>query len=130
MKKTLPILLMGFLLIILVDGIGAIVSRQWNFNIGYLMPFSMLIYTAIPFVITKRGDKKAAIISGAILGLFDATIGFKWSSWLGANTGSAPIMQTSSVVITSLFLLMGISTLLGLLGSALAVQFSNQYKKT
>ena len=124
MKKALSTILIGFLLIVLIDSIGSIVSRKMNFNYGYLFLFSSAIYIAIPFLIRKRVDKKAAIISAALLGLFDATIGWKISILLKANTGSTKLeIITPAVFIITIIFVTLTSTLFGLFGSWLASKF-------
>ena len=129
MKKALPTILIGFLLIMILDCLGSITSRQMNFNYGYLLPFSFTIYTAIPFVIAKRVGKKNAIISGGLLGLFDATIGWKLSMLLQTNTGNRILNITPVVLITTIIFVTLTGTLFGLLGSWLAFKFSINKKK-
>ena len=124
MKKALPTILIGFILIIILDCLGSIASRQMNFNYSYLLPFSFTIYTAIPFFIAKNVDGKTAIISGGLLGLFDSTIGWKLSMLLQANTGNAILVITPVVLITTIIFVTITSTLLGVLGSWLALKLS------
>ena len=128
MKKALPTIITGFLLITLLDILGSIASRQMNFNYGYLLPFSFLIYTFIPFIIAKNFDKKTGIISAGLLGLFDATIGWEFSMLLQANTGSSRLNITPAVFIMNILFMILISTLLGLLGSWLALSSSMNRK--
>lgn len=129
MRKVLPIILIGFLLILLLDTIGSIISRQMNFEYGYLLPFSLIIYIAIPFIIAKRADRKIAVILGGLLGLFDATIGWKLSMLLHANTGSNKLNLTPAVFITTIIFVTLSGTLLGLLGSWIALKLSGNKKQ-
>jgi len=125
MRNALPTILIGFLLILLVDSLGSIASRQMNFNYGHLSILTFTIYSVISFVITKRVNKKTAIISAALLGLFDATIGWKISIILQANTGSSKMIINPSLVIITIIFVIIISTLFGLLGSWIALKISN-----
>ncbi|HLK29271.1 MAG TPA: hypothetical protein VKT28_11890 [Puia sp.] len=124
MKKALPTILIGFLLIALLDSIGSIASRHLSFSYGYLLPFSFLIYTAIPFFVAKRCDKKTSVISGGLLGLFDATIGWKISIMLHANSGDSNINITPPIFIIVAVIVTLTGILFGLLGWWLAVRFS------
>ena len=124
LKKALPAILLGFLLITLLDGVSSIASRQLNFNYGSLFPLALIIYTAVPFYISKMYDSKMAIISGGLLGLFDSTIGWIISILLKANIGNRKLVLTPVIVILTIIFVTILSTLLGLLGSWLAKKSS------
>ncbi len=129
MRKILRTILLGFILIQLLDTMGSILSRQMNFNYGYLFPFSFVIYTAIPFVIAKRADKKIAVISGGVLALFDATVGWKLSILLRANAGNNKLHLTTQLFITTIIFVTLSGILLGLLGSWIALKLSANKKQ-
>lgn len=124
MKKALPTLLIGVVAVTILDSLGAIASRQMGFNYSYLSIISFIIYVAIAFVIAKRTDKKTAIISAGLLGLYDATVGWKLSMLLQANTGSMTVEITPSVLITTAIFMTLFAALLGLLGWWLSTKFS------
>jgi fructose-specific phosphotransferase system IIC component len=124
MKKALPTLLIGIAAVTLLDSLGAIASRQMNFNYSYLSVISFIIYVAIAFAIARRTDKKTAIISAGLLGLYDATVGWKLSMLLQANTGNMTVEITPTVLITTAIFMALFAALLGLLGWWLSTKFS------
>jgi len=66
--------------IILIDTLGALVSRGFVFSYRYFIPVSFLTYIAIGFFVAKYATVIAAILAAAITGLVEATIG--WAiSW-------------------------------------------------
>lgn len=124
MKKALPTLLIGVVAVTLLDSLGAIASRQMAFNYSYLSVISFIIYVAIAFFIARRTDKKTAIIYVGLLGLYDATIGWKLSMLLQENTGNMTVEITSTVLITTAIFMTLFAALLGLLGWWLSTKFS------
>lgn len=124
MKKAFPIILIGFVLITVLDILSSIASRQMNFNYSSLSPISFVIYTIIPFLIAKRSNRKAVIISGALLALFDATIGLRLSIMFQANTGSVDMnTYTPAVLIAMAIVMLAVGSLCGLLGYWLSTKF-------
>ncbi|MXV53351.1 hypothetical protein GS399_20520 [Pedobacter sp. HMF7647] len=124
MKKALPTILIGFIAITLFDVLGSITSRQMNFSYSYLGPISFLIYIATAFVIARRTDKKIAIISTALLGLYDATVGWKLSIFLQANTGYQKIEFTKFVFLATVIFVTLYGAILGFLGWWLSSKIS------
>ena len=114
MKKAFPILTYGFLAIIALDTLGALASRHFDFDYGRLMPLSMVIDFVIPFLISRRADRKVAIGAATCLGLFDSIVGWPLSVLLGANTGAAYVHITLVGVIITIVIVTGISVLIGL----------------
>ena len=121
-KKGLPLFLIGVSLITLLDSIGSIASRELNFKYSYLFPLSLLIYVLIPFFITKRSDQKNGIIFAALLGLFDATVGWKISMILKANTGNSKNEASIFLWIVVAIIVTIFTTLLGVLSSWAALK--------
>jgi uncharacterized membrane protein len=117
MKKVSVTLLLGFAFIALFDILGSIASKQLNFNYSNLSFISFIIYTTTAFFIAGRSDKKSAIISGGLLGLFDVTVGLKLSTALKANTGDFDVNTiTPPVFIVMAIFMTLIGCLSGLLG--------------
>jgi ascorbate-specific PTS system EIIC-type component UlaA len=124
MKKILPILLIGVAAVTLLDSLGAIASRQMSFNYSSLSVISSIIYVAIAFVIAKRTDKKTAIILTGFLGLYDATVGWKLSILLQANTGSMTVAITPIILVTTAVFMTLYAALHGFLGWWLSTKFT------
>ncbi len=116
MKRVLPTILISAIAITLFDILGAIASRQLNFSYSYLSPISFAIYFAFAFVMAKRTDKKTTIISTGLLGLFDATIGWKISMLLQANTADLKMEITPTAFIMTLIFMTLFAALLGFVG--------------
>ena len=129
MKKAWPTILIGFLAITLLDCLGSLASRQMSFNYSYLLPFSFIIYIIIPFFITRLTDRKTAIVSAGLLGLFDATIGWKISIILKANTGNIKVQMTPPIVITTIIIVTITAMLLGLLGTWISTRIPISKKR-
>ncbi len=124
MKKALPTIFIGLIAITLFDILGSISSRQMNFSYSYLGPISFTIYVATAFVIAKRAGKKAAIIGSGLLGMYDATVGWKLSIFFQANTGDQKIEITPTILITTIILVTLYGTILGFLGWWLSTKIS------
>lgn len=124
MKKTLSIFLVGILAVTLLDSLGAIASRQLSFNYSLLSIVSFVVYVGFAFFLARQSDKKTTIILTGLLGLFDATIGWKLSELLGANTGENKIEITTTILITTAIFMTLFASLLGLLGWWLSKKIS------
>lgn len=124
MKKALPTILIGVIAITLFDILGSIASRQMNFNYSYLGAISFGIYIITAFIIAKRTNKKTAIISTGLLGFYDATIGWKLSMLLQANTGDRKVDITPTVLIITIILVTLYGAIIGLLGWWLSTKTS------
>jgi hypothetical protein len=127
MKKSLPKILLGFILISLLDIFGSIASRKLNFNYTTLAPISYIIYVAIPFIISRQSNRMITVISGGLLGLFDVTVGLKISMILNAKTGDFnwnTITLPAYIILVIFMIIQG--SLLGLLAYWLAAKFSKK----
>ena len=58
LKNGFSIFLLGVLLITLLDSLGAIASRNYDFKYSNLSIVSTLFYLLIAFIITKKANKK------------------------------------------------------------------------
>jgi hypothetical protein len=116
MKKAFPAFFIGLVAITLLDSLGAIASGQMSFNYSYLSLISFLIYFVIAFIIARQTDKKTTIVSTSVLGLYDATVGWKLSMILQANSGGMTVKITPVVLITTVVFMTLFAALLGLLG--------------
>jgi hypothetical protein len=80
--------------IILIDTLGAFASRGLGFSYGYLIPVSFLTYIAIGFLVAKSATVFVAILTAAVTGFVEATIG--WAiSW---NIGPGRSAELASEV--------------------------------
>jgi len=125
MKYIIKITLLGILAILFIDTVGSITSNKLNFSYSYLSPISFLIYTSIAFWVTREINRKTGITIAALLGLIDATIGWKISIALGANIENATIEITLMTWTFTALFAAGIAALFGLLGAWLATKIGN-----
>lgn len=124
MKNKVSIFLVGILAVALLDSLGAIASRQLGFSYSLLSFVSFIVYVGFAFFLTRQADKKTTIILTGLLGLFDATIGWKLSELLGANTGENKVeISTTILLVTAIFMTI-FASLLGLLGWWLSKKIS------
>jgi len=124
MKKPLYIFFVGILAVTLIDSLGAIASKQLNFNYSFLSVISFVVYVGFAFLLARQSDKKTTIILTGLLGLFDATVGWKLSEILGANTGENNIEITTTIMIITAIFMTLFASLLGLLGWWLSKKIS------
>lgn len=124
MKKSFSIFLAGVLAVTLLDSLGAIASRQLNFNYSILSFVSLIVYVGFAFFLAKHADKKTTILLTCLLELFDVTIGWKLSEILGANTGENNAEIPVPMMIASAIFLVFFASLLGRLGWWLSQKFS------
>ena len=114
----------GLIAVTLFDILGSIASRQMNFSYSYLGIISFIIYVAIAFVIAKRAGKKTAVISTGLLGLYDATVGWKLSLFFQANTGDQKIDITPTILVTTIMLVTLYGAMIGFVGWWLSTKIS------
>jgi hypothetical protein len=119
MKKQYEILVVGVLAVGLLDTIGSVASRLLDFHYSFLSPVSFLIYGTTSFFAARSKDLKTGALFGAILGLFDSTIGLTISILLGANTGDYSQL-TAILWVVTVIVMTGVGALVGLIGGALA----------
>jgi cell shape-determining protein MreD len=87
MKRKHKYLLIACIAILLVDVIGSVASRQLDFNYTKIWPTSLAVYAVLGFMLAKNETLLTTAWLTALLGVFDATIGWKVSILLDANTG-------------------------------------------
>lgn len=116
-KKGFLIFLVGVLLVTLLDSLGAIASRNLDFKYSNLAAVSTLLYLIIAFLITKNTDKKTGVFFAGLLGLFDATIGWKISMLLKANVGNSKTEISSVVWIIMAIFMTIFASIIGLIGA-------------
>jgi len=78
--------LTGLIFITLIDTIGAFASRKLNFKYVYLSVVSFIVYVGIGYLISKQYGVTLALITNAILGFYDSTVGMRLSIIVKANS--------------------------------------------
>jgi len=87
MQTFFWIFLFGTIAVTILDGLGAIASRRFNFSYGRLALFSFFIYGVIGYVAAGMIDTMAGITLTGLVALYDAVIGFRICLALEANWG-------------------------------------------
>jgi uncharacterized membrane protein YfcA len=120
MKLTQIILLGGCLSVLVVDGLGSIASRRFNFNYARLVVLSFIVYTAVGFFGALEVNQTTAVILAAVVGFFDATIGWKTAMQLNANTGNLDNNPSlPKWILTAIFVTI-LAAVFGIIGAALS----------
>ena len=114
MRKVIPILLIGSLIIILFDTFASLISV--TFQINYLLSIfgSILIYALVGFFSAKRSNLLWAGIASGIVGLVDSTLGWYISWIIGAGRPEIEVNLTS-IIATIIFVVI-VSSLFGFIG--------------
>lgn len=84
---------------------------------GRLAPLSFIIYGAIGLVGAHEIGQVTGIILAAAVGFFDATIGWKTSMILKANTGNLDNDPSLSKWVSTAFFVTFLAAICGLVGS-------------
>ena len=79
--------LLGIALIVVIDTIGAILSRKLKFHYALLSIASIVIYILIASFIATKSNLLQTMAAVIAMGIFDATIGWELTKKLGANFG-------------------------------------------
>lgn len=120
MKPINKLLVTGCIAIALCDILGSIISKQLNFNYGYLFFISFSIYTGWGFWGTRTINLKNGILIAACIGFFDSIVGWKISMLLHANTGNIKNDPTIQAWLVTIVFVTGLAALCGLIGGAIA----------
>lgn len=86
-NTQIVILTTGLAAVTLIDTAGAVLSRVLQFRYTYLSALSFLVYIGIGFWGTKFLNPNSAITTAIVVGVYDATVGFRMSIRLKANIG-------------------------------------------
>ena len=85
--NALIYLVAGLLIVSLIDTAGSIASRKLNFKYGYLTILSGAVYIYIGYLASKEYSITTALLINGLIGLYDGTIGLKFSIILKAKEG-------------------------------------------
>ena len=96
MQTFFWIFLFGAIAVTILDGLGAIASRRFDFSYGRLALFSFFIYGVIGYIGAGMIDTMAGITLTGLVALYDAVIGFQICMALDANWGELEEMVEES----------------------------------
>lgn len=86
--EVLVLFAAGLLCVTAIDTLGSITSRKWKYNYAYLSVLSFMVYAAIGYAGHRLGvGQQWSLITAALVGVYDAIVGWKISVALKANWG-------------------------------------------
>jgi len=93
----------GLVCITLIDTLGAVASRKFNFKYTYLAILSFAIYIGTGYLLADKHFELIFILAiSAILGLYDSTIGLKLSIRLKANSENIDTLTSNPKMVISM----------------------------
>ncbi|RQO69109.1 hypothetical protein DBR40_19240 [Pedobacter sp. KBW01] len=105
--------LTGLFCITLIDTLGAVASRKFNFKYTYLSVLSFSVYIGIGYLLSSHFELIIILATNAFLGLYDSTIGLKLSTRLKANSENIDLIEGSTKMVISVITL---AVFLGFIG--------------
>jgi hypothetical protein len=111
---------LGIFAVTLIDVLGSITSRKWNYNYAYLTPLSFVVYTMIGYYVSQTASLNWALIIGSLVGIYDGTIGWRLAIIFNANMGEQKEAALKMDTQTRILFMIIISTFFGFLGTLLA----------
>lgn len=109
-------ILLGIALIVLIDTIGSLASRKFQFNYAALIPVSLLTYGFIGYLIAGSADLNSVLLGCGLMGLFDSTIGWKLSLHYRANMELSEEEVTRTPVSVRIIMVLVIAFACGYVG--------------
>jgi hypothetical protein len=85
--SSIVAVLAGIAAVTAIDVFGSITSRRWNYLYPHLTPLSLIVYTMIGFFVGRSSDLISAASVACLVGIYDATVGWKLALILNANFG-------------------------------------------
>lgn len=122
LTHTLLVTLIGLASVTLIDSIGSIASRRLQFNYGWLTILSLSVYTCTGYFIGEESNLNLVFAANCIIGFYDATIGWKLSVMLKANTGMSAEEKEIMNLKARLFIMFIIAFLFGYIGFLISNQ--------
>jgi hypothetical protein len=113
-------ILFGLLSVTLIDALGSVASRKLNFTYAYLTPISLIVYSLIGFYLGQKANLSTALISAALVGVYDATIGWTLAVNLKANFGRYRDQTVNMTLANRIFAMMLIALSCAYLGYQVA----------
>lgn len=111
---------MGILVVTLIDVVGSITSRKWNYNYAYLSPLSFMVYTMIGYYVSSMTSLSLALMTGSLVAVYDGTIGWRLALLLNANMGPQKEAALKQDAATRVLFMIMVSTFFGFIGALFA----------
>lgn len=114
MKRIIPIVLIGSLVVILFDILASFASINFQINYGIFSIGSCLIDAGAGFFAAKRNGLAWAVLAAGILGLVDSTLGW-YISWIIGPGRPEVEIDLLTIFMTVVFVTIT-SSIFGLIG--------------
>jgi hypothetical protein len=76
-QQLLLVICVGISTVTVIDVLGSITSRKLNYLYSHLTVISLIVYTFIGYYISKIAGLESALMVGAVVGIYDGTVGWK-----------------------------------------------------
>jgi hypothetical protein len=119
MRRVTPVILAAAAFLLALDIVGAVTERQLGFPYQTLSVVSLLVYLAVGLLAAWRSNFAGGVISAALVGFLDATLGPLFA-WL---IGHGPLGQTVTeprIFAYGIAVVAAIAGAAGLVGAAMA----------
>jgi hypothetical protein len=119
MRRVTPVILAAAAFLLALDIVGAFTERPLGFPYPALSVVSFLVYLAVGLLAAWRSNFAAGVVSAALVGFLDATLGPLFA-WL---IGHGPLGQTVTeprVFAYGIAVVAAIAGAAGLVGAAMA----------
>jgi hypothetical protein len=118
MKKLSIFLLIAFVSILAFDTLASFASKIFQIEYGLFSLGSIVIYTGIGFFGEKYGNLALAIISSAITGIIDSTLGW-YISWL-IGPGRVDAELDLTIILSTIVFVAFFASLFGTIGGLIS----------
>ncbi len=112
-SNLIYLILIGLTCITLIDSLGAVASRKFNFKYSYLSILSFAVYTGIGYLLSNHFQLMIIVVITALLGLYDSTIGLNLSIRLKAHSENIDVVKSNIKMVISMIM---VAVLLGFIG--------------
>lgn len=110
-------LFIGLIFITLIDTLGAVASRKFNFKYTYLGMLSFAIYIVIGYLLSSWHFELLTVLAiCSLLGLYDSTIGLKLSIRFKANSENIDLIKCTTRLVISMI---SVAIVLGSFGACM-----------
>lgn len=113
----------GIVAVSVIDLIGSISSRWFNFNYSKLAAISYFVYIQVAFFIALKSNFISTVSATFLVGIYDATAGHYISEWFSANWGELKETVESMDYRDRMLVMLVTSIIMGLIGFLLAQLF-------
>lgn len=117
MKRIIPVVLIGSLIVILFDTLASFASINFQIHYGIFSIGSCLIDAGVGFFAAKRNGLAWAVLAAGIVGLVDSTLGW-YISWI-IGPGRPEVEINFLIILMTIVFVTIEASIFGLIGGFL-----------